>query len=156
MLRVQYTPGGRRTVLYHQAPSDPERFRLQYDPRMDPVGWPLQKEDGSVSVGVQFSLLDPGATESVRATVASYVDEKVSNGVDLLEDLWQRPHVVVEESGHLQVIFDGRPDSKWKDWMVECIRRLLDSSFGLIEMEGSYDRVAGVLRRTPSLGDRIG
>jgi hypothetical protein len=81
--------------------------------------------------------------------VATYVDRKTRvDAVDLQEDLWELPRIEVEGPTRLQVVFDGRSNKKWKDWMVECTATLSKSS-DTVHVEGFYDRVAGVLRRVP-------
>ena len=131
------------------------RTAKQYDMAVNAARWPVQKDDGSISVGIQLATNGPDSVDWVRTIVVTYVDRKTRvDGVNLLEDLWELPRIEVEGSARVQVVFDGRPNKKWKDWLVECTTTLSKSPPDTVFVEGFYDRVAGILRPM-SPGDSV-
>jgi hypothetical protein len=107
------------------------------------VVFPRRRDDGSFTIRVRFSSLECAGV--VRDVVASWIDRKIhQDDVDLLRDFSRFPHVEVARSAQVDVVFDGRADSRmWKDWMVQLTAELrsrpgLSSSF-----VGFWDDEAG-------------
>jgi hypothetical protein len=109
---------------------------------MEKAVFPQRREDGSLSVASRFSVYDATTVRRVEDYVTGWIHGiAATNHVNLLEDLAVAPYVVAGEGGIVDVIFDGRPESRrWKDWMVYLTRDL--ESTTLATFVCFYDRVA--------------
>ena len=107
--------------------------------------FPQRRDDGTFSVAIRYRVPagDPEVVDSLRSALARWLAEKTDvHHVDLKTEFAVVPHVDVEESGDVLVVFDGLPTSfLWKGLMVEASRELelIDGA----DFAGFWDLVTG-------------
>jgi hypothetical protein len=114
--------------------------------RGDPMGkplWPVEKDDGSVSVGGRVATA--GGAETLDALRRFVAEWNAEHATVVGRDLSTPPYIEPVDGGTVEVVFDGRPNNKmWRDWMV-VVTRALDES-DRFEVLGFNDRVSGRFR----------
>jgi hypothetical protein len=101
-----------------------------------------RREDRTFSVSSRFVLEDSALKDVVDDYIATWVHRKThENHIDLLKDLAVLPWTEIAQDGFIDIVFDGKPDSRrWKDWMVYLTRDLA-SSITRVTFYCFYDRV---------------
>ena len=105
--------------------------------------FPRERDDGTVSVAAQFTLLDEGGAEDAERAVA---DWNGAHGADALADLTEEPLFELRDERRFTVSVTARPGSRnWKDWLVWVTRSVEQAGAG--RFDGFIDLVTGKKHR---------
>lgn len=108
--------------------------------------WPKKRPDGTVLVAARFKVSVPRGYESVSDAVSQWVAGKATAGADISRDLIGSPQTIIVDDNTIDVVFNGRADSRiWRDWLVDFTREVL-ASLHDARLDGFYDQVSGVFR----------
>jgi hypothetical protein len=102
-----------------------------------PASFPVQRPDGSTSVGARFEVVVREERAALDAHAARWMS---SFGVDPLDALQALPFVEPVHGSLVEVVFEGRADNRlWKDALVAFRSGVPDDAGTFL---GFRDRVA--------------
>jgi hypothetical protein len=88
-------------------------------------------------------LQDASSGATLAEGLKSWLKRMASGlGIDLMLTLSRQPYLADRGNGLVDVVFEGRPDSKlWRDWMVSFARYIEETVPGM-QRQGFWDLVA--------------
>lgn len=108
-----------------------------------PPLFPHRREDGTFSVAIRYRLPAAGIAVAIRSALDAWLTKKVDvHRVDMEKEFASLPHVDIEDSGDVLIVFDGlRTSVLWKGLMVEVAREM--EPIEGAEFAGFWDLVTG-------------